>query len=111
VATSVVDAGGRIGQDLTHCLAFGLVELAELGGRGFDEMLVFRLPPGFGPGDYGVEVAVYEPLAGDAAALDLDLGFFRQRRYPARTGGLPPGVTPQSVRAASFRLPAPALMR
>jgi hypothetical protein len=111
VATSVVDAGGRIGQDLTHWLGFGLVDLEELGGRRINESIVFRLPSEFGPGDYGVEVAVYEPLAGDSAALDLDLGFFRQRRYAVRTGGIPPGVTPSSVRAISFRLPAAGFAR
>jgi hypothetical protein len=111
VATSVVDAGGRVGPDLSHWLAFGLAGLRELGGRRFDEVLIFRLPPEFRPGDYGVEVAVYEPLAGDAAALDHDLGFFRQRRHAVRTGGIPPGVTPRSVRAASFRLQLPALAR
>ncbi len=111
VAMAVVDAGGRIVQDLTHELAHGLASLGELGGRRFSETVTFLVPGESGPGDYGVEVAVYEPLAGDAAALEHELGFFRQRRLGLSTGGIPPGVTPGSVRALSIRLKFPATPR
>ncbi len=107
VAMSVVDAGGRVRLDLTHWLAHGLLPLTEIGDRRFKEILVFQLPPECGPGDYGIEVAVYEPVAGEPAALDLELGTFRQRRYAVQTGVTPPGVTPHSVRATSFRLQLP----
>jgi hypothetical protein len=109
VGTSVVDGSGRVCLDLTHWLAHGFAGLDQLGGRRFSEMLIFRMPSDLDPGDYGVEVAVYEPLSGDAAALDLGLGFFRQRRVGVRTAGIPPGVTPRSVRASSFRLQRPAV--
>lgn len=108
VGTSIVDASGRICLDLAHWLAHGLTGLDQLGGRRFSEMLVFRMPDELSPGDYGVEVTVYEPLPGESTALDLDLGFLRQRRIEVRTAGNPPGVTPRSVRAASFRLQFPA---
>jgi hypothetical protein len=106
VATRIVDASGRVAVDLTHWVAHGLVPIPELGGTRFEEIVVGAVPVDSGPGDYGVEVAVYRPLAGEAAALALDLGSRRQAHLPVVTAGLPPGVTPQSVRAASFRLEA-----
>jgi hypothetical protein len=106
VATRIVDASGRVAVDLTHWVANGLLELAELGGSRFEEIVVGAVPADSGPGDYGVEVAVYRPLPGEAAAMALDLGHRRQHHLPVTTAGLPPGVTPQSVRAASFRLEA-----
>jgi hypothetical protein len=108
VGTSIVNSSGRICLDVTHWLAHGIAGLGELGGRHFTEMLVFRMPDELAPGDYGVEIAVFEPLSGEGTALDLDLGFLRQRRLPVHTAGNPPGVTPRSVRAASFRLQFPA---
>ena len=106
VATRIVDASGRVAVDLTHWVAHGLIAMTDLGGTRFDELVVGAVPVDSGPGDYGVEVAVYRPLAGEAAALALDLGDRRQAHLPVVTAGLPPGVTPQSVRAASFRLEA-----
>jgi hypothetical protein len=105
---NVVDAGGRVRLDLTHWLVHGLLDPAELGGRRFTEILIFQLPEDWSAGDYGLEVAVYEPGPGDRTVLDLGLGTFGQHRFPVRIGANPPGVTPGSVRAASFRLQAPA---
>jgi len=53
VATSIVDAGGDVVQDLSHGLAFGLIALPDLGGKDFEETLMFRLPPQLGPGTMG----------------------------------------------------------
>jgi hypothetical protein len=106
VATRIVDASGRVAVDLTHWLAHGLVPVAELGGQRFEEIVVGAVPADSGPGDYGVEVAVYWPLPGEAAALELDLGHGREHHLKVVTAGIPPGVTPQSARTASFRLEA-----
>ncbi len=104
----VVDSGGHVRLDLTHWLAHGLMELPALGGRGFNEIIIFRMPEDCGPGDYGIEVALYEPKPGESTALAMELKGWRQDRYQVHTGINPPGVTPQSVRAASFRLQPPA---
>lgn len=104
VAMSVVDAGGQVRLDLTHWLAHGLLDLSELGGRRFNDILIFQLPFDWDAGDYGIEIAVYEPGSAAATGLDLELGPVGQHRLPVRIGANPPGVTPGSVRAASFRL-------
>lgn len=106
-AMSIVDASGRVRLDLTHWLGHGLLDLTALGGRRFHDILMFQLPPDCGAGDYGIEVAVAEPRRGSEAALELELGSGGGRRLPMRFGASPPGVTPRSVRAASFRLQLP----
>jgi hypothetical protein len=104
VAMRIVDASGHVRLDLTHWLAHGLYDLPDLGGQRFEELLVGYLPASFEPGDYGVEVAVYTPRPGEAAAHELELWGIGEAPLPVVSRGIPRGVTREAVRGASFRL-------
>jgi hypothetical protein len=104
VAMRIVDASGRVRLDLTHWLIHGLYDLPDLGARQFEELIVGYLPRTFQPGDYGVEVGVYEVRPGEAAAHELELWGIGEAPLPVVSRGVPLGVTREAVRGASFRL-------
>jgi hypothetical protein len=104
VAMRIVDGSGQVRLDLTHWLANGLEDPAALGQRRFEELLVGYLPASLEAGDYGVEIGVYRPLPGETAAHELQLWGWGAAPIPVESRGVPVGVTPEAVRAASFRL-------
>jgi hypothetical protein len=110
VAMRIVDGSGRVRLDLTHWLANGLVDPAALGQRRFEELVVGYLPATLEAGDYGVEIGVYRPLPGEAAAHEMQLWGWGGAPIPVESRGVPVGVTPEAVRATSFRLESRALL-
>jgi hypothetical protein len=107
VAIAVVDGRGAVRSACSYWLGLGLVGQDALQpGRQLHEDVMIRLDDDLEPGEYGVEVALYEPERGDGMLRDLELDLGRQRRRVIVAGAAPRGVTASALRAATMRIGA-----